>query len=102
MQEGHDVGRVADARTMSAMVKLTQEIDESCVYVVGYGMVSLLSPRPADCGMPVDGVESWLHEDSSDPRRADQKTPRSIMYDMMSLMTSSRDKLWRAMLQCSL
>ena len=41
--------------TMSAMVKLTQENDESCVYVVDYSMAPL-SPRPADCGMPVDGV----------------------------------------------
>ena len=40
---------------MSAMVKLTQENDESCVYVVDYGMAPP-SPRPADCGMPVDGV----------------------------------------------
>ena len=54
VQEGQDVGRVtSDARTMSAMVTLTQEIDESCVVIVGYGMVSPLSPRPADCGMPV-------------------------------------------------
>ena len=53
--EGHDVERVTLARTMSAMVKLTQENDESCVYVIGYGMVPL-SPRPADCGKPLDGV----------------------------------------------
>ena len=45
----NDVGRVADARTMSAMVKPTQEVVESCVVVVGYGMV----PRPSDCGTPV-------------------------------------------------
>ena len=44
VQEGHDVGHVTDARTMSAEVKLTQKIDESCVVVVGYGMVS---PRSA-------------------------------------------------------
>ena len=43
--------------TISATMKLAkniaQEIDESCVVAVGYGMVSLLSPRPADCGLPV-------------------------------------------------
>ena len=31
------------------MVKPTQEVVESCVVVVGYGMV----PRPSDCGTPV-------------------------------------------------
>ena len=39
-QEGHDVERVTVVRTMSAVVKLMQENDESCVDVVGYGMVS--------------------------------------------------------------
>ena len=66
-------------RTVSAMVKLTQENDDSWVYVVDYGMVPP-SPRPSDCGMPVDRVcptgNSGLH--SSDPFRAEQKTPRSV------------------------
>ena len=38
--------------TVSAMVKPAQEIEEFSVDAVGYGMVPL-SPRPADCGMPV-------------------------------------------------
>merc|ERR1712065_37752 len=57
--------------TMSAMVKLARQIDESASDVVGYGMVShpmtssrdklgraMLSflSRPAECGMPVDSV----------------------------------------------
>ena len=52
---GHDVGRVTDARTMSAVAKLPQEMKESLVVVVGHGMVSL-SPRPADRGMHVDSA----------------------------------------------
>jgi len=58
-------------KTMSRMVKLAREIEESASDVVGYGMVShpmtssrdklwraMLSflSRPADCGMPVDEV----------------------------------------------
>ena len=62
---------VVSKDTMSAVVKLAMEIDEWASNVVGYGMVShtmtssrdklwraMLSflSRPADCGMPVDGV----------------------------------------------
>ena len=42
-QEGHDVGRVVDARTMSGMVKPTPEIEELRADVVGCGMVHPLS-----------------------------------------------------------
>ena len=72
VEDGHDVARVTVVRTMSAMVKLTQENDESCVYVVGYGMESLVSPRPADCGMPVDGVALQETAGYTAPTRAGQ------------------------------
>ena len=64
-------------------------------------MVSLLSPLPAGCGMPVDGgVALWLLVAGG----AEETEGRvlAMMYDMMSLMTSSRDTLWRAMLSRSL
>ena len=57
------------------MEKVTQENDESCVCVVGYGMESLLSPRPADCGMPVDGVAR--QETVGYTRRAPTRAARS-------------------------
>ena len=87
------------------MVKLTEEIDELCVYVVGYGMVSLLSPRPADCGKP---VEDGFREKAGYTRRATTRAEDTeervlaMRYGMVFLTTSSRDKLWRAMLSGSL
>ena len=42
-QEGHDVGRVVDARTMSAMVKPAPEVEELRADAVGCGMVLPLS-----------------------------------------------------------
>ena len=74
MKEGHDVGRVTDARTTSAVVKLTLEIDESARMSWLRHLVHLSLPRPAACGMPVYGVSyqrrlvtSW--ELASSPRR---------------------------------
>ena len=57
-EEGHDVENDVAEETMSAMVKLAKETDE-----------------------PVTSAsrESWLHREmSSDPCRAEQKTPRSV------------------------
>ena len=71
MRVAFGVRSVVAKDTMSAMVKLAREIEESASDVVGYGMVShpmtssrdklwraMLSflSRPAECGMPVDSV----------------------------------------------
>ena len=44
--------------------------------------VSRVRRRPADCGMPGDGVSfqknAGYEGDSSDPGRVEQKTPRSV------------------------
>ena len=51
---GHGVSLlfVVATGTKSAMVKLAVKIDESASNVVGVDV----SPRPADCGLPVDGM----------------------------------------------
>ena len=106
---------------MSAVVKLTQENDESCVYVAGYDMESIVLPR--ERWLQAGGAECRCHgHDFSDGEahtgqlrvlrlacrcgmpvegvpsrsrlvtwRARQDTEERV-YSMVSLITSSRDK----------
>ena len=71
-----DVCVVFVVATKSAMVKLAKKIDESASDVACYGMVSGVdvSPRPADCGLPVDGMAlvEFVVQGSSQSRKFPQ------------------------------
>ena len=93
LEEGHDVERVTVVRTMSAVVKLTQENDESCVSVVS--AASRLRNAPL-CVLPREG---WLQDASSDPRQGGAEDTKErvlamMVYGMLSLMT-----LWLRLIQ---
>ena len=91
LEEKHDVGRVVGALTMSATMKLAQEINESCVHVADYDMLSpsLCGQPPAECQFTVSFqttlVTSWKYGVSS-PRR------RQLWWSLHRRSTSRRPR----------
>ena len=92
-----DVLSVVATDAVSAVVKLAQEIDESCVVAVRYGMVSPLSPRPADCGkLCIFPGERWLQAGTERRCQVHVGSLHEARVEIDEF--GSRDKLWRARL----
>ena len=83
MEEGHDVESDVAEETMSAVVKLAKEICESCD--IGQPTAACLLRWPSRSRWSRRHRGACLGFDDVD-------------YGMVSLMKTTREKLWRAML----